>query len=127
MSSRAPIGYLAISQVPVAINQGYIAIPPGSVLPPLFMLFWCKQNMDTIKGRANGSTFMEISKKAFRPIPLVVPPAAIVSQFQETAEALFSRLVENAQQAETLAILRDTLLPRLISGQLRLPGPSAIN
>lgn len=127
MSSRAPIGYLAISQVPVAINQGYIAIPPGSVLPPLFMLFWCKQNMDTIKGRANGSTFMEISKKAFRPIPLVVPPAAIVSQFQQIAEALFSRLVENAQQAETLAILRDTLLPRLISGQLRLPGPSAIN
>jgi type I restriction enzyme S subunit len=125
MSSRAPIGYLAISQVPVAINQGYIAIPPGSELPPLFMLFWCQQNMDTIKGRANGSTFMEISKKAFRPIPLVVPPATIVSQFQEAAEALFSRLVENAQQAQTLATLRDTLLPRLISGQLRLPEASA--
>ncbi len=125
MSSRAPIGYLAISHVPVAINQGYIAFPPGSELTPLFMLFWCQQNMDTIKSRANGSTFMEISKKAFRPIPVVVPPASIVSQFQEAADALFSRLVENAQQAQTLATLRDTLLPRLISGQLRLPEVQA--
>lgn len=121
MSSRAPIGYLAIAQMPVAINQGYIAIPPGSELPPLFMLFWCQQNMETIKGRANGSTFMEISKKAFRPIPLVVPSPAIVNAFQDAAKALFDRLVVNAQQAQTLAELRDSLLPRLISGQLRVP------
>jgi len=67
LSSRAPIGYLALTQVPLAINQGYIAMPPGGLLPPLYMLFWCRQNMDNIKGRANGSTFMEISKKAFSP------------------------------------------------------------
>ena len=42
LSSRAPIGYLAIAQVRVAINQGYIAMPPGSLLPPLYMLFWCR-------------------------------------------------------------------------------------
>ena len=39
LSSRAPIGYLAVSQVPLAINQGYIAMPPGGLLPPLYMLF----------------------------------------------------------------------------------------
>ena len=121
MSSRAPIGYLAISQVPVAINQGYIAVPPGGVLPPLFMLFWCQQNMDNIKGRANGSTFMEISKKAFRPIPTVVPTSDVIAAFMSVASALFARLVENERQAKTLSALRDTLLPRLISGQLRLP------
>jgi type I restriction enzyme S subunit len=121
MSSRAPIGYLAIANMPVAINQGYIAVPPGSTLPPLYMLFWCQSNMENIKGRANGSTFMEISKKAFRPIEAVVPPAALVHAFHEVAAALFQRLVENETQAKTLATLRDTLLPRLISGQLRLP------
>jgi len=122
MSSRAPIGYLAIAQVPLAINQGYIAILPGSQLPPLYMLFWCKQNMDTIKGRANGSTFMEISKKAFRPIATLVPPPAVLVAFVDVVAVLFERLAENARQAQTLATLRDTLLPRLISGQLRLPG-----
>ncbi|MBK9684606.1 MAG: restriction endonuclease subunit S [Betaproteobacteria bacterium] len=121
MSSRAPIGYLAITQVPVAINQGYIAMLPGSLLPPLYMLFWCQQNMEGIKARANGSTFMEISKKAFRPIPALVPSSPVIDAFLAVASPLFSRLVSNEQQTQTLATLRDTLLPRLISGQLRLP------
>lgn len=120
LSSRAPIGYLAIAQVPMAINQGYIAILPNSQLPPLFMLFWCRQNMEIIKGRANGSTFMEISKKAFRPIPAVVPPVAVIDKFVQIVGTMFERIVSNEQQAQTLATLRDTLLPRLISGQLRL-------
>jgi type I restriction enzyme S subunit len=121
MSSRAPIGYLTISRIPVAINQGYIAMPPGRKLPPLFMYFWCKMNMDTIKGHANGSTFMEISKKAFRPIPIVVPSPGILDVFTQIAESLFNKISINTEQADTLSSLRDTLLPRLISGQLRLP------
>ena len=121
MSSRAPIGYLAIAQIPLAINQGYIAMLPSSQLPPLYMLFWCRHNMEIIKGRANGSTFMEISKKAFRPIPALVPPVEVLDAFVSVAGSLFDRLVENERQAQTLATLRDTLLPRLISGQLRLP------
>ena len=121
MSSRAPIGYLAIAQVPLAINQGYIAMPPGSLLPPLYMLFWCRQNMEGIKARANGSTFMEISKKAFRPIPALVPSSPAIKAFLAVASPLFARLVSNEQQAQSLATIRDTLLPRLISGQLRLP------
>ena len=121
LSSRAPIGYIALAQVPLAINQGYIAMLPGGLLPPLYMLFWCRQNMENIKGRANGSTFMEISKKAFRPIPALVPPPEIVQAFVDVAGVLFERLIENEKQAQTLATLRDTLLPRLISGALRLP------
>jgi type I restriction enzyme S subunit len=121
MSSRAPIGYLAMAQVPLAINQGYIAMPPGGKLPPLFMLYWCRQNMEVIENRANGSTFMEISKKAFRPIEIVLPPITVVDAFMATAETLFDRLVENEKQIRSLSDLRDTLLPRLISGQLRLP------
>jgi len=121
MSSRAPIGYLAMTQVPMAINQGYIAIPPGGKLSPLYMLFWCQTNMDSIKGRANGSTFMEISKKAFRPIPALVPSQAVLDAFEPVTTQLFTRLVENEKQAQSLASIRDILLPRLISGQLRLP------
>ncbi len=126
LSSRAPIGYLAIAQMPVAVNQGYIAIPSGGVLSPVYMLFWCRQNMEGIKGRANGSTFMEISKKAFRPIPALVPTADVLDAFANIAEPLFERLIENERQAQTLTQLRDTLLPRLISGQLRLPEAESL-
>ncbi|MDH1994064.1 restriction endonuclease subunit S [Aeromonas caviae] len=126
MSSRAPIGYLAITQIPVAINQGYIAMLPGGCLPPIYLLFWCQQNMEVIKSHANGSTFMEISKKAFRPLPAIIPDESIISAFTDLAEPLFARLVANEQQAQTLAQLRDTLLPKLISGQLRLPEAEAL-
>lgn len=121
MSSRAPIGYLTLTQVPVAINQGYIAMPPGGQLPPLYLYFWCQANMDGIKGRANGSTFMEISKRAFRPIPALLPPQQVIDRFVDFAGTLFNRLVANERQARALVELRDALLPRLISGKLRLP------
>lgn len=125
LSSRAPIGYLAIAQMPIAVNQGYIAMPSGGELSPLYMLFWCRQNMEGIKARANGSTFMEISKKAFRPIPALVPSAHVLVAFANVADPLFERLIENERQAQNLTQLRDTLLPRLISGQLRLPEAEA--
>lgn len=121
MSSRAPIGYLTLTQMPVAINQGYIAMPPGGRLPPKYLYFWCKANMAGIKGRANGSTFMEISKKAFRPIPALLPPRPVIDSFVEVAGSLFDRLVANERQARALIELRDALLPRLISGKLRVP------
>lgn len=126
MSSRAPIGYLAIAEIPLAINQGYIAFPPGGKLSPLYMLFWCKANMDTIKGNANGSTFMEISKKAFRPILALQPPENILKIFDNLVGTLFEKLKINEEQVRDLSKLRDTLLPRLISGQLRLPEAEAI-
>lgn len=125
LSSRAPIGYLAIAKIPLAVNQGYIAMLPGGELSPLYLYFWCHQNMEAIKNRANGSTFMEISKKAFRPIPALVPSLDVMSRFSETVEPIFERITENERQAQTLTQLRDTLLPRLISGQLRLPEAEA--
>ena len=77
--------------------------------------------MSIIKNHANGSTFMEISKKAFRLLPVLVPSAEVLTQFITITSTLFDRLVKNEEQSQTLAALRDTLLPRLISGKLRLP------
>lgn len=120
LSSRAPIGYTAISQVPTAINQGFIAIPPGGAFSAAYLLFWTRYNMDAIKGRAGGTTFAEISKSAFRPIPVVVPPPQRLAEFERSVGPLMERITANAREAETLATLRDTLLPKLISGELRV-------
>lgn len=121
MSSRAPIGYLALAQVPVAVNQGFIAMRPGGKLSPRYLYFWCQANMDAIKQKANGSTFMEISKTAFRPITLVVPSQRVVERFGELVGAIFERIADGERYRVRLEELRDTLLPRLISGKHRLP------
>lgn len=121
LSSRAPIGYLVVTEVPTAINQGFIAMICDGALPNHFVLRWAEANMDVIKGRANGTTFMEISKSAFRPIELVVPPPDALAAYIEVAMALHARVVSNLKEDSELATARDALLPRLLSGDLRLP------
>ena len=68
---------------------------------------------------------MEISKKAFRPIPILLPTNEILTAFEAVAKVLFDRIVENEHQANSLSQLRDALLPRLISGQLRITEAEA--
>lgn len=126
LSSRAPVGYLAIAKVPVAINQGYIAIPPENPLGNLFLLYWCEVNMGRIKERAGGTTFQEISKTNFRPILLVVPPSNLIDQFENFVRPIFERIVRNEQESRTLTSLRDTMLPKLVSGEIRAPASAKI-
>ena len=120
LSSRAPIGYLAIAEVPTAINQGFIAMKCDGTLPNVFVLFWCRENMDVILGNANGSTFQEISKSNFRPIPVVVPPESILNAFRDRTGPLYRHIVDNERESKALAQLRDALLPKLISGDLHI-------
>lgn len=120
LSSRAPIGYLAIAEVPTAINQGFIAMKCDGALPNVYVLPWCRESMDAIVGNANGSTFQEISKSNFRPLHVVVPSDPVLTSFTGSAVSLYRQLAENERESRSLAQLRDTLLPKLISGDLRI-------
>jgi type I restriction enzyme S subunit len=125
MSSRAPIGYLAISDIPVSVNQGIIAMLPSETYSAMFLLSWAHFNMGQITDRANGSTFMEISKRNFRPIPFLVPNSGILSAFNQQAKGIYSKLLAVSENAEEVTKLRDTLLPKLLSGELRVPEAEA--
>ena len=120
LSSRAPIGYLAISEVPTAVNQGFIAMLPNEGVSNVFLMRWAEMAHDDIVARANGSTFLEISKTNFRPIELLVPPDEIMAAFDRVARPLHERIVINERQSRTLAALRDGLLPGLMSGAVRV-------
>jgi len=121
LSSRAPIGYLAITEVTVSVNQGIIAMVCNKNLPNHFVMYWIETNMETIKSNAGGTTFAEISKRNFRPIPVVVPQKPVLDAFIQQVEPLHKQVVLNLQQSNSLASLRDILLPKLISGELRVP------
>jgi len=127
LSSRAPIGYLAIAEIPVAINQGFIVMKPKNGMSNLFLLNLVRQRMNDIKSHANGSTFMEISKSAFRPIQVVSPPPFVIKAFDDIARIHYDRLVLNQKQISVLTELRDTTLPRLMSGKQRLLNPKEIS
>lgn len=118
LSSRAPIGYMAITEIPLAINQGFIAMICDKRISNIFAYFWCKENMDRIVGNANGSTFQEISKSNFRPLSMIIPSKGILNAFSDSVRDIHQQIVANQVQAASLSTLRDTLLPKLLSGEL---------
>jgi type I restriction enzyme S subunit len=120
MSSRAPVGYLAITGVPTAINQGFIAMVCEGPLPPTFVFNWALTSMDAIKGRASGTTFPEINKKNFRSLPVVVPTDDVIAAYRATADPLFDLLTACVKENVQSAAVRDYLLPRLMSGSARV-------
>lgn len=120
LSSRAPIGYLAITEVPMAINQGYIGIVCDKLLSNYFMYLWIRLNLETIKSSAHGSVFPEIPKSTFRELDIDVPPKEKLQIFNNEVAPLFEKIKLNMYQIRTLEKLRDTLLPKLMSGEVRV-------
>lgn len=118
LSSRAPIGYRAINEVPVAVNQGFIAMAPKTGVSKYFLLYWAEWAHEEIVSRANGSTFLEISKANFRPILAVRPTDALFEKLDQYVGPLYRRIVSNEQESKNLTAQRDSLLPKLLSGEV---------
>ncbi|WP_275546979.1 restriction endonuclease subunit S [Pseudomonas sp. Marseille-Q0931] len=78
------------------------------------------------KHTIHGATVNRIALKAFPSYPVLNPPEPLKSTFVDSVAPLWAAIHGNQAQAKTLTQLRDTLLPRLISGQLRLPEAEAL-
>ncbi len=120
LSSRAPVGYLALTNIELAINQGYIALRPEQYFSNNYMYLWLSENMKTVENAANGSTFLEISKSSFRNIECIIPEKRILKEFDEIIYLVFEKVLSNSTQIQTLTQTRDELLPKLMSGEIRV-------
>ena len=118
MSSRAPVGVLAFSEIPVAINQGYIAILDNKGYAKEFIYLWLKLNMDLVHSYSNGSTFMEISKSAFKSLELQIPFIKEVERFVNGIKPIFEKIRNNEKHIQTLIQTRDSLIPKLMSNEI---------
>ena len=120
MSSRAPVGVLAFAEIPLAINQGYIAILDNKGYAKEFIYLWLKANMDLVHSYSNGSTFMEISKSAFKSLDITIPSQKEVSDFVAMIKPYFDKIKLNEEQIRLIAKQRDILLPKLMSNEIQL-------
>jgi type I restriction enzyme, S subunit len=118
MSSRATIGLLTINTKEACTNQGFITLLPNDILTVYQLYFWVKHNEELILSKANGSTFKEISKSNFRDLDILIGKN-VELYIQETKD-IFNQIENNLKENQTLTQLRDTLLPKLISGEVRL-------
>ena len=117
MSSRAPVGVLAFAEIPLAVNQGYIAILDDKGCSKEFIYLWLKTNMDLIHSYSNGSTFMEISKSVFKSLDLLIPSQSEVEEFVGKVKPYFEKIRSNEMHCILLFKLKNLLLPRLMSNK----------
>ena len=86
-----------------------------------FTYFSTKRLVASLKQKAHGSVFDTITQETFKGVNVVLPALEILLEFERQVEPVLERVLLNVHKANSLCELRDTLLPRLISGQLRLP------
>ena len=77
LTTRASVGFTAIAEVPLATNQGFQSLIPGSDILPEFLMYWIQGNRDEFTRRAGGSTFPEVSKSKVSAIPIAYPPLPV--------------------------------------------------
>jgi type I restriction enzyme S subunit len=120
-SSRAPIGYIAIAKNEVTTNQGFKSVIPFKHVGSEFVYYLLKSNVETIESRASGSTFKEISGTEMKRVPVLIPTENVLAKFNEIVEPI-GRLTQKCEEEnEDLTQIRDTLLPKLMSGEIRVP------
>jgi len=91
-TSRAPIGYVAISARPVCTNQGFKSFVCGPDVKPDYVYWWLKASRDLAESMASGTTFAELSGKAAGRVPIPVPPLDVQARIIDLIEELDSRL-----------------------------------
>jgi restriction endonuclease S subunit len=120
ISARGTIGRLAIVGKEMAMNQSCYGLR-GKAGDDYFTYFSTYRLVETLKQRAHGSVFDTITRDTLAGALVIYPGSSIIIAFESFVFPVMGRIKENLKQAQTLSTLRDTLLPRLISGQLRLP------
>ncbi|MEU4816988.1 restriction endonuclease subunit S [Micromonospora aurantiaca] len=105
LSSRAPIGHVAINTIPMATNQGFKSlVPDARAVEAKYLYWWLKANRSYLEGLGNGATFKEISKAIVSQVEIPLPPLA---EQRRIAEVLDRADELRAKRREALGHLDD--------------------
>jgi type I restriction enzyme S subunit len=119
------VGRLGILTESAAFNQACTGMVAKQVIGSWFLYWTLYLGRDWFNSRANGAAQQNISKVIVSNYKLVIPDERVLGAFNIICDALHSKIRTNSQQVQTLSNLRDTLMPRLISGQLRIADAEA--
>ena len=120
LTSRAPIGYISIAQNDICTNQGFKSLVPKKA-GTCFLYCFLKYVTPEIENKSTGSTFKEASGALMKSLQVIMPDQKVFEEFEEIVSPLFARIESLEKENSRLSLLRDTLLPRLMSGELEVP------
>jgi type I restriction enzyme S subunit len=122
ISVRAPVGAQNMADKECCIGRGVAAFRyKNNNDNYTYTYFRLRSLMDEIKKFDDeGTVFGSISKSNFEGIDVLIPPADLIVKFEKIAKPINDKVIENCGQIKTLEKLRDTLLPKLMSGEVRV-------
>jgi len=120
VSVRAPVGDLNMAFEECCIGRGIAAVRHKSGARSYTYYAVASLSAHFERFEAEGTVFGSLSGKDFRNLAFLVPPDEIVQKFEATVTAIDSMIETNERQSLALAALRDALLPKLISGEVRI-------
>ena len=120
MTSRASVGFFGLCEYEVCTNQGFISCIPHEESIRFYLLYNLMNRVDEIRAKASGSTFLEISKKSFRGLKIIVPEAHILTQFNNIVRPMIRQMEILTKTIAKLREARDRLLPKLMSGEIEV-------
>jgi type I restriction enzyme, S subunit len=119
ISARGTVGNVALMAEPMAMNQSCYGLRTRTESDQIHLYFLTRHLVNELRSHAHGSVFSTITRDTFGGIPVVCPPASELRRFEEDVRPLFQRILIASRESQTLASLRDALLPKLISGEIR--------
>lgn len=119
-SSRAPIGYIAISKNGVSTNQGFKSVIPNSDVGTPYIYYFLKHYLPVIENMASGSTFKEVSGVVMKSFPAIVPDDKTLADFNDICYSLFDEQEQLESENNILISVRETLLKKLLTGEIDL-------
>ncbi len=121
VSVRAPVGDINMASEKCCVGRGVAAVRHYSGSRSYTYYVMRALGDDFARYEAEGTVFGAINKKGFENIKWIVPQSQVIDAFESKAYPLDEYIANNEHEMKTLATLRDTLLPKLISGELRVP------
>lgn len=122
VSCIATVGLVSINTKPSHTNQQINTVIPHNKSALFYLYQHIKNNEEFLKNMGRGgTTTLNVNTKSFSNIRLLIPSEIALEQFHGIVEGLFKKIEQNLHESRTLSLLRDTLLPRLMSGELEIP------
>ncbi|WP_374088929.1 restriction endonuclease subunit S [Methylomicrobium lacus] len=115
----ATAGEVCLIAQPTTANQACCGLIPKTSFRS-FLFFCVRRERDSLASKSSGSAQQNLNKGLVSGHQILIPAENIIEAYETVVDTLLNSWIENEKHVQTLATLRDTLLPRLISGQLRL-------
>ena len=122
LTSRAPIGYVAIAEKELCTNQGFKSFLPSPTYLAKFLYWYLKGNKELLESKASGTTFLELSASKAATIEFPLPPLSEQQRIVERIEEFFAKLDEAKERlqevADSFAVRKAAILHKAFTGEL---------